>query len=153
MTVLDHPDTSGAIGVTDSLEALIKLHTLSVDTRLGFQKMVEKSELAFRPIAERFSALHDRHVMRLHNMVREMGALPDQNGSFMGTVNQAVITLRAVFDKVDSDVMDRVRSDENAVFSAFDRAIGASLPKGHRDALIQMKAELTALLHETRRLG
>lgn len=153
MTMLDHPDNSGAIGVTDSLEALIKLQTLSVDTRLGFQKMVEKSDPGFRPIAERFSALHGRHVMRLHNMVREMGGLPDQNGSFMGTVNRAVITLRAVFDRIDADVMDQVRSGEDAVFSAFDRAIAASLPKGHRDALIQMKDELTVLLHETRRLG
>lgn len=153
MTMLDHSDNSGANGVNDSLDALIKLQTLSADTQLGFQKMVEKSELAFRPIAERFSALHGRHVIRLHNMVREMGGLADQNGSFMGTVNQVVITLRAVFEKVDSDIMDRVRSGENAVFSAFDRAIGASLPKGHRDALIQMKAEITALLDETRRLG
>lgn len=153
MSMLDHPVKSAAIGASDSLDVLINLHTLSVDTHRGFQKMVEKSDLDFRPIAERFSALHGRHNMRLHNMVREMGALPDQNGSMMGTVNQAVITLRAVFDTIDSDVMDRVRSGEATVFSAFDRAIASNLPKGHRDALIQMKDELATLLHDTRRLG
>lgn len=153
MTMLDQPDNSGAIGVTDSLEALLKLQILSEDTRLGFEKMVEKSEIEFRPIAEQFSALHGRHGVRLHNMVREMGGLPDQDGSFMGTVNQAVITLRAMFDTIDTDVMAQVRRGEENVFAAFDRAIAASLPQGHSDALIQMKAELTALLDETRRLG
>jgi uncharacterized protein (TIGR02284 family) len=143
----------GGFGAADSLEALIELHALSVDTLRGFEKMVEKAEVDFRPIADRFSALHTRHVARLDNMVREMGGLPDEDGSFMGTVNEAVVTLRAIFDAIDSGVMDRVRSGEENVLAAFDRAIGTSLPEGHHSALTQMKEELTGLLDETRQLG
>jgi uncharacterized protein (TIGR02284 family) len=153
MPMLNDADNTGGFGASDSLEALILLHMLSVDTRRGFEKMVEKAEVEFRPTAERFNALHDRHVVRLDNMVREMGGLPDEDGSFMGAVNTAVVSLRAVFDAVDNEVMDRVRSGEENVLAAFDRAIAASLPQGHREALTQMKAELTGLLDETRHLG
>ena len=134
-------------GACDSLEALTLLHTLSVDTRRGFEKMVEKADADFQSTAERFSALHGRHVARLDTMVREMGGLPDADGSFMGTVNVAVVALRAVFDVIDTDVMDRVRSGEDNVLVAFDDAIAASLPQGHRQALTEMKAELTGLLN------
>lgn len=153
MSVLNDADNPGGFGAIDSLEALSALHRLSVDTRRGFEKMVEKAEVDFQPTAERFNALHGRHVARLNNLVREMGGLPDTDGSFMGTVNSAVVALRAVFDAIDTDVMDRVRSGEDSVLAGFDRAIAASLPQGHREALIQMKAELTGLLNETRHLG
>lgn len=153
MTLPDNAHNPGHFGAVDSLDALAQLHTLSVDTERGFDKMVKKAEPDFLPIAERFRALHGRHIARLDAMVREMGGLPDTDGSFMGTVNVAVVSLRAVFDAIDAEVMDQVRSGEANVMTAFDRAIAASLPQGHRDALTAMKTELTKLLDDTRKLG
>ncbi len=153
MSVLNDANNLGGFGDIDSLEALTRLHRLSMDTRRGFEKMVEKAEVDFQPTAERFNALHGRHVARLNNMVRAIGGLPETDGSVMGTVNSAVVALRAVLDAIDTDVMDRVRSGEESVLAGFDGAIAASLPQGHREALIQMKAELTGLINETRHLG
>ena len=137
----------------ESLEALIELHTTSVDTLRGFQKMSEKAEPEFRPVAERFCAIHSRHASRLDTMVREMGGIPDADGSYMGTVNRAVVGLRAIFDTIDADVMDNVRAGEDRVVAAFDRAMQTSLPQGHQQALTAMQAELTTLLADTRHLG
>jgi uncharacterized protein (TIGR02284 family) len=146
-------DLPGGIGASESFDVLSKLHKLSVDTRRGFEKMVEKAEVEFRPTAELFSTLHGRHVARLDTMLRDMGGLPDEHGSFMGSVNVAVVSLRAVFDAIDMEVMDSVRSGEENVLAAFDRAIAASLPLGARETLTQMKAEVTELLDQTRKLG
>ena len=134
----------------ESLDTLIGLHTLSVDTLRGFQKMSEKAEPEFRPVVERFRALHTRHTARLDAMVREMGGVPDADGSFMGTVNRAVIGLRAVFDTIDAGVMDNIRSGEDRVLDAFDNAAQISLPQGHVQALTEMRAELSAVLADTR---
>lgn len=153
MQLIDKANTPDSTAAAKSLDALIDLHTSSVDTLHGFQKMAEKAEPSFAPTAELFCALHGRHVARLDNMVREMGAVPDADGSFMGLVNKTVVTLRAAFDAIDSDVMDQVRSGEQNVINAFDHAIAASLPQGHLTALEQMKTELTSLLHETRHIG
>ncbi len=149
------PSTSlaGAENASQSLNALSLLHCLSEDTRRGFEKLAAKAEAGFQPTAERFAALHARHTARLDRMVREMGGLPDTDGSFMGTLNVAVVTLRALFDAIDTGVMDRVRSGEDNVLDAFDTAIAASLPQGHNEALLQMRAELTDLLDATRHLG
>ena len=153
MQMPDTANNSGGFGASDSLNTLSQLHTLSVDTRRGFSKMVEKADSSFQPTAERFSALHGRHVARLDVMVREMGGVPDADGSFMGTVNTVVVSLRSLFDTIDRDVMDRVRSGEEKVLTEFENAIAASLPQGHREALIEMKAELTGLLQDTRTMG
>lgn len=136
---------------TESLDALIDLHTRSTDSARGFQKMVEKAEPGFRPVAERFLALHERHVARLDNMIREMGSLPDEGGSFMGTINRTVVAVRAAVDAIDKDVTAQIASGEKHVLSAFDRAIKASLPQAHLQALIQMQAELTSLIADMRR--
>ena len=149
------PDTAknpGGFGVTDSLDALMDLHTLSVDTQRGFLKMQEKAQADFLPVANKFSTLHGQHIVRLATMIKDMGGLPDADGSFMGAVNTAAVTLRALFDDIDSGVMTQVRRGEDQILAAFDRAIDASLPEGHADTLRQMKSELITLLDDTRDL-
>lgn len=141
------------LGFIDSLGTVSHLHTLSIDTLRGFQKMVAKAEADFLPTAKRFAALHSGQVAQLDKMVRDIGGVPDANGSFMGTVNVAVVSVRAVFDAIDMDVMDQIRSGEKNVIAAFDHAIEVSLPHGDRQALIKMKAELIQLLKETSGLG
>ncbi len=153
--MLQHKDAEniGSIAARDSLDTLLAVQTLSVDTLHGFQKMVEKAEPHFRPIAERFAALHGQHVTQMYNMVREAGGIPDDEGSFMGRINTAVVTLRAVFDDIDTGVMDQVRSGEKHLIATFDDAIASPLPLGQCEALTQMKAELVQLLAETQDLG
>ncbi len=148
MSMSDHHSKASAFVADESLNALIDLHASSVDTLRGFQKMAEKNEPSFRPIVEQFCALHTRQVARLDVMVREMGGIPDADGSFMGTVNRAVVTLRAVFDTVDTHLMGRIRDGEKTVLAAFDRSLRASLPQGHVLALSHMRAELSALLNQ-----
>lgn len=153
MSMFDNHTNPADIAASESLDALIDLHTGSIDTLRGYQKMAEKAEPAFRPVIEGFCALHIRHTARLDTMVREMGGVPDADGSFMGTVNRAAVTLWAVFDTIDADVMDNVRSGEEKIFVAFDRAMQASLPQGHLQSLTQMRAELSDMLNETAHLG
>jgi len=153
MPILNNATSPDGYGVEDSLEALTELHTLSVDTLRGFETMVDKAQPKFKPVAERFSALHTRHVARLDTMVREMGGVPDVDGSLMGLANTAIVSLRAMVDDIDDDAMDRIRNGERNVLAAFDRSLEASLPQGHNEALAQMRAELSSLLDETRHVG
>ena len=153
MSMFTSPTEPADLAAVNSLATLVDLHLLCVDTLQGFHKMSEKAETEFRPVVERFCALHARHAARLDVMVREMGGVPDADGSFMGTVNRAVISLRAVFDAIDTDVMHSVRAGEAKVLAAFDTALQASLPQGHLNALAQMQAELSAVLDDTRSLG
>lgn len=133
-------------------DAVAKAHVRTVDAAAGFDKMVEKAEPRFRPVAERFLALHQRHAMILAQMLAEAGQVPDTDGSFMGTVNRAVISTRALFDEVDEDTMDEVRRGEKTIVRAYEEALEQPLPKHMSDAVAQMLSELNDMLAQTRHL-
>lgn len=137
----------------DAAEALLALQRRTADALAGYVTMVEKAEPEFRPVVERFRALHDRHNAALSAMLIRHGAGPDADGSFMGTVNKAVVSVRAFFDEIDEDVMDSIRDGENHVLTAFDEAISATgMPPADVTDLRDMRDELTVLLQDTRHL-
>ncbi|MDR7125046.1 DUF2383 domain-containing protein [Pseudotabrizicola sp. 4114] len=137
----------------DAADALLALQRRTADALAGYVTMVDKAEPAFRPVAERYRAIHDRHNAALTAMLIRQGVEPDADGSFMGTVNKAVVSLRALFDDIDSDVMDSIRNGENYVLEAFDDAIGsAGMPPADVTLLRDMRDELVVLLQDTRHL-
>lgn len=137
----------------DAADALLTLQRRTVDALAGYVTMVDKAEPGFRPVAERFRALHDRHNAALTATLIRHGVEPDADGSFMGTVNKAVVSLRALFDDIDADVMDSIRDGENHVLEAFDDAIGAvGMPPADVTMLRDMRDELTLVLQDTRHL-
>ena len=137
----------------DAADALLTLQRRTVDALAGYVTMVDKAEPAFRPVAERFRALHDRHNAALTATLIRHGIEPDADGSFMGTVNKAVVSLRALFDEIDEDVMDSIRDGENHVLQAFEDAITSSgMPPADVTELRDMRDELTVLLQDTRHM-
>ncbi len=133
-------------------DSVAKAHVRTVDALAGFDKMVEKAEPRFRPVAERFQTLHRRHAGELARILADAGQAVEAEGSFMGTVNRAVVATRAVFDEVDEDVMDEVRRGEQNVVRAFEEALDQPLAPAPREAVSRMLAELNDLIAETRHL-
>jgi hypothetical protein len=137
---------------TGGADALIQLHQRTVDVLAGYAMMVEKAEASFRDTAEAFRALHARHADRLARIIADQGHTPDADGTFMGTINKAVVSLRAMFDEIDDDVMDNVRDGEKIVLEAFDDAISATDDMALTRDLGDMRADTTALLDRTAHL-
>lgn len=132
--------------------ALAHLHNRNVDMTKGFAKMVEKAEPSFRDTAEQFRALHARHADTLARLLSDLGLAADLDGTFMGTVHQAVVTIRAFFDDIDEDVMGQVRSGEDSLLQAFDDAIAESTAHGFVTTLRDMRAQVQALVTATAHL-
>ncbi|WP_102109432.1 ferritin-like domain-containing protein [Oceaniglobus roseus] len=134
-------------------ETLSAAHTRTVDAKTGFVRMTDKAEPEFRPVAERFAALHQDHATRLSGHLRRMGVTPDEDGSFMGSVNKAVVTVRSWFDDIDADVMDQVRDGEQHVLDSYDEAIADPVNGPVVDDLRAMRGELQKLLSQSGGLG
>ncbi len=126
-------------------DALTTLHARHIDAKAGFDVMVARADPEFRATATRFRDLHARHAQDLLPMLPK-GART--NGSFMSTVNKAVVTLRDMFDTIDQDVMTQVRDGEVWIERAYDDAIEAA-PTDLRKDLLVRKSELTQLLRDT----
>ncbi len=133
-------------------EALTELHRRTVDVLAGYDTMVEKAEPSFRSVAESFRALHERHAERLARMIADKGEAPDAEGTMMGTINKTVVSLRALFDDIDADVMDNIRDGEKHVLEAFDDALGAAEQPEETRALSAMRDEIVELVASTAHL-
>lgn len=136
----------------EHVDTLIALHHRTVDALAGYAKMVEKAEPSFRPVAEEFRSLHTTQAQRMEHILADLGEEIDPDGTFMGTVNAAVVSVRAMFDAIDEGVMGNIRNGEDSVLGAFDDAIAASPDPTTTAALIDMRSALTSLLDRTRLL-
>ena len=136
--------------VTDTaLDALETLHNRSVDVLAGFETMVEKAEPEFRPIAERFRSLHQRQIGEIAGMLTAGGRQPDADGTFMSTINRAVVSVRAFVDDIDSDILGQVQSGEQHVLDAYADALAQPQTPATAARLTEMRQELAVLLAET----
>lgn len=144
------PHAPASETVDAAYAALETALTRTTDARAGFETMVDRAEPSFRPVAERFRALHARHAERLARMLTDAGRAPDTDGSLMGTVNRAVVATRAMFDEIDADVVPQIVSGESHVLDAYRDALDAPLPAPEHEALASLLAELQAALEEAR---
>ncbi len=144
-------DTVTSVAADEQAPALVALYDRSLDSVKGYAMMVENAEPSFRDTAERFRALHASHAEGLSRLLSDLGVEAKADGSVMGMVNHAVVAFRAFFDDIDEDVMDQVRSGEDWILKAFDAAIAEQAEAA--PALQAMRAELAALLADTRNLG
>lgn len=137
---------------SDAGDALVALHNRTVDALAGYAEMVEKAEPSFRSVAEEFRALHAMQADQLARMLADLGREVDADGTFMGTVNAAVVSVRAFFDTIDEGVMDNIRDGETSVLSAYEEAIATAREPASRAALVEMRAALLTLLERTSHL-
>lgn len=127
-------------------KALAELHTRLLDTIQGFEKVREKAEPEFRPIAIEFHALHLRQAESVARMLSAMGHDPETDGSIFGTVNSAVVTVRSWFDDVSTNIMDSLIQGEKHVLDAYGAAISALDDPLRRRQLEADRQDLVALL-------
>lgn len=128
------------------IDALVTLHTRSVDSQVGYEKMLEKAEPEFRPTVQRFHAVHAAHAGTIAGMLGAHGYQVDGDGSIMGSINRAVVAVRSFFDDVDSDLLTAIHDGEENVLEAFSDAIAQPLPQADVTKLSDMRDELVALL-------
>lgn len=139
--------------VTQNPDPVKSLLTRLADTRNGFEKIVEEAEEDFEPVARAFRDLHAKHTDRVRRFLNDAGLDTDDEGSLMSKVNEAVIATRSALGTIDEDIMARVRSGEQHVLNAFDRAISEARSSELADELKDMRAELRTLIDRFRDLG
>lgn len=124
-------DTDAATGPPqdpkeEGLDKLAEVHTRVLDTLAGFDKLHEKAEPEFRQVALAFQQMHAEHERDLSAALVAAGRSPEQDGSFFGGINRAVIEVRSWFEDVTAKVMDQIKEGEKHVLDAYADAQAAS---------------------------
>jgi hypothetical protein len=139
--------------IQTAYETVVTAHQRTIDALAGFETMVEKAEPDFLSVAQQFRDLHLRHTDILAGILRNAGLDPDEDGTFMGTINRAVVATRAFFDEIDADVMKQVRRGEENVLAAYRDANAQPLTPSEQQAIAALIAELQTLLAQTQHLS
>ncbi len=133
-----------------SHDALADLHTALIDALDGYDKAIEKSDAAeTTALFRQMQGLHRSAHSDIHTVLGAHGLKPDDDGSFMGSVHKAVISVRAAFTGIDAGSLDAFASGEESILKKYDDAIaeehdasiGAML-RGHREKLAGKIAEM-----------
>lgn len=144
---LDDPDSPRR---GDVLQTLL---TRLVDARDGLDAMIDRAEPEITQILRKIREDHHESVTRVSALMVAEGHEPDPDGSLMSTVNKAVVSIRAIFDDIDDDALNRVVEGEQNVIDAHDDAAEVYRVGHVRDALVDMRQRLAALLDEARAIA
>lgn len=138
------------IDTHDPTAALSQLATDITNIVKGYEVMEEKADDDLCPVAQRLHALHEAHAAELMTALEEMGGRPENTGSFMGAVHQAVATGRDWFGALDASSIPRIVQGEQRLLSSYDDALEGAEPHrelhalltDQRDALVSQIAAL-----------
>lgn len=131
-----------------ALAALQDALSRSIDAQAAYDVMVDHAAPDCRPLAQKFRATHAEHAQRLGAMVTAYGGTPHTEAGLMATLNQALLSLRALFDEIGEDALDSVPEAEDRVIRSLDEAMTDVPEARDREELAQMRGELETLLAE-----
>ena len=134
------------------LDELKSLHTALIDAGHGYEEAIKDGDKPdLRAIFERMRALHAKAHEDVHRMLERAGKAPDESGSFMSTVHETVIGVRAAIVGLDRGSLSSFASGEEHTVRKYDDAI-AAVP-AEADALRTHKAALQAGIDEMKRVS
>lgn len=135
----------------DTTAALSQLATDIVDIIKGYEVMEKRADGDLRPIAQRLHALHEAHAAELMTIMEEMGGHPEDTGSMMGAVNQAVAAGRDWFDALDHSTLPWILTGEQRLLHSYDGALAAAETRPElQEVLLDQRAALEAQIDALR---
>jgi uncharacterized protein (TIGR02284 family) len=135
------------------IQSLTALHTSLIDSRSGYQEGLKDAQgMGLSPLFTDLIALHSKDAEAIAAQLKRLGAPSDERGSYMGTLDRAVMKLSSLFTKLDEKFLPNLIDGEQRVLVHYDKAIAASAPGnaeyavliGQRDALRQRIAAMKA---------
>ena len=139
--------------MADHLDALKHLHTALIDTRKGYEEAKKdgpQSELL--PLFERMITEHAEAEQTVADVLTRAGEMAEMDGSFMTTVNRAVISLRSMITGLGENILPALINGEQMNMKKYDAALEAGgLAETDRTAVdtcrSRLKTAITRMEH------
>jgi uncharacterized protein (TIGR02284 family) len=110
--------------MNEQRDALAALYTTLVDSRNGYQEAAKDAGPdGLVSLFKSMIALHQSAIVELEPLVRQTGAEPDADGSFMSTVHRTVVSLHSMLTGLDETVLPGFIDGETRILERYDAAI------------------------------
>ena len=136
----------------DQLKAL---HTALIDAKKGYEEALRDSEdNAARRVFSDMIALREKHHSELHGSLTRLGETPDEDGSFMATVHETVISVRAAVTGIGTNALSSFVSGEERILGKYDDALDEARSEPALSGILtRQKQELQGKVAEMNRLS
>ncbi|MGJ5181455.1 ferritin-like domain-containing protein [Bradyrhizobium oligotrophicum] len=105
-------------------DSLKTLHTALVDARNGYQEAAKDADTpALKSLFAEMISLKERDHAELHDALTRLGETPDDSGSFMSTVHETVISVRAAVTGLGTNALSSFVSGEEQIVADYDDAL------------------------------
>ena len=129
----------------DLIRSLTALHTSLIDARSGYQEGLKDAHgQGLTPLFTELIAQHDHDAAAIAAQLERLGAPPGEGGSYMGTLDRAVMKLSSLIINLDDKILPNLIDGEQRVLVHYDQAIAASSP-GNAEYPV-LSAQRTALV-------
>jgi uncharacterized protein (TIGR02284 family) len=137
--------------MSELAEKLKSLHTALIDSRNGYEEaLADAGGKGLTSLFQRMIAVHGKDAEEIGACLQRHGEPVDDTGSYMSTVNRAVISLRSLLTGLDESILPGLIDGEERILGYYDEAVTASpsdsqeftVLSEQREALRQTVAEM-----------
>lgn len=110
--------------MAEYIDNLKSLHTILIDSKNGYEEALKDAE--GRGLTELFSnmiALRERDSAEIAGLLATLGEKADDKGSFMTTVNRAIISIRSLFGDLDEGILPGLIDGEKRISTYYDSTL------------------------------
>ena len=116
---------------TTAIGSLHDVHTATNDVLKGYREMAARAEPEIQLIIDRLKAMHQKHASEQEAELSRHNESNEDDSSFQGTINKAVVVMRDWISQLDRDVLPAVRMGEESLRDKYKEAIEAVTSKSH----------------------
>ena len=132
--------------MADMVDTLKDLHTSVVDAVHGYDEAVKNAKNA-EAIAQfrKLQMLHTNAHQEIDPILRSMGVVPDEAGSYMSTVHRTVIGIRAMVTGLEENSFPSFVSGEKMLLQKYDETLAQpGLKQSDEKVIAAQRAKLAA---------
>lgn len=133
--------------MAEHIDNLKSLHTILIDSKHGYEEALSDAE--GRGMTQLF---RDMITLRIHDagelatVLATLGEKPDDSGSFMTTVNRAIISIRSLFGGLDESILPGLIDGEKRIVGYYDSALETAGSSVDREILTRQRQNLLKII-------
>ncbi|MBR2534489.1 MAG: DUF2383 domain-containing protein [Hyphomicrobium sp.] len=135
--------------MSEHIDNLKNLHTILIDSKHGYEEALTDAEgRGMTQLFQEMITLRIKDAGEIATILTTIGEKADENGSFMTTINRAIISLRSLFGGLDESILPGLIDGEKRIVGYYDSALETSASSVDREILTRQRQNLLKIIAE-----
>lgn len=133
--------------MAEHIDSLKSLHTILIDSKHGYEEALADAEgHGMTQLFRDMISLRIKDGNEIANELVTLGEKADDSGSFMTTVNRAIISLRSLFGGLDESILPGLIDGEKRIVTYYDTALETAASSVDREILTRQRQNLLKVI-------